>query len=282
MAAQQLTRGQRGAATRRRNIEIAAAEAAAEAANAGEGGTAAGGDAGAARTLQEQQVEDARLAAEQTRVFEADRYQRQAAFEEERNRVQLELLRGGAANNGAANGAGLSPNPTAGELLSPADKLAITLFPSYDQRQLYAIANNTFAPENLPFLVDLTAEAHGGDVEFRLNQATGTFTQHKIIGPLKKFGADARIWSRGFLIWLSVWYALNKDKFDAKLLVTILQFHNRIVQLDQTYLWQEAVLKVAIIHHRIALQQAEQFTPEQWKLTESQIDELCISRDVNC
>lgn len=118
----------------------------------------------------------------------------------------------------------------------------LAMFPRYNQEQLMHIANNTFDPQDL----------------HRLRETSSSKVP-------KSCNITSAVWSEGFLIWFMAWNAFNKHHVDPTLVIAIIEFHNSIVKLGETYQWHEAVLPLATVHHRTCLQ-SDTFTPAVWSI----------------
>lgn len=216
------------------------------------------------RTLLEQQIEDARLAAKQEREIRAEEARRKQEREDQRLQVEMEVLRySKRANNTGEE----ESNVQAGETLSDAQKTLVNLFPQYDPKQILAIANNTFAPENVQRLVEVASTPPIEEDELRLT-ASGTISKKHPISSIKNM--TQKIWSRGFLNWLSIWFSFNSGQANSVVLSAIIRFHERIMHLGECYDWSTGVNSLAILQHRIALN-SEPFTAKAWLMPQDRI-----------
>jgi hypothetical protein len=135
--------------------------------------------------------------------------------------------------------------------LSPSERVQVLLFPTIPKKHVIAITRNTFDPGNLPYLENVILEDHTSD--FNITIEEGKLKQSKNVAKVSAFGKNYSIWSTNFITYVSV-VSIFHGVTHPQLVSKLLAFHNLIIDLAKTYDWQKAVLALALLHHRTALQ----------------------------
>jgi hypothetical protein len=186
---------------------------------------------------------------------------------QELHRLDLDQRQAEIAGRGAA--ATIAEDDLGESSLSPSERDQVLLFPTVPKKHIIAIARNTFDPGNLPYLENLILDDTTANI---ISFEDGMIKQSKSIGKASAIKTPA-IWSKNFNRYtaiVSVFHGIKHPLITAKLL----EFHNDIIELSQTYDWSKAVLVLALLHHRTALHKG--FADlNAWTLPTSLIDRYC-------
>jgi hypothetical protein len=128
-------------------------------------------------------------------------------------------------------------------LLSFVERQQVLSFP---KKPAIAIARNAFDPGNLPYLENIILDDHTSDVTISFED--GKLKQSKSVGKASTNKSPA-IWSKNFITYVrvvSVFHGVQHPQIVNKLL----DLHNTIVELSQTYDRQKAVLPLALLQRQ--------------------------------
>ena len=134
-------------------------------------------------------------------------------------------------------------------LLSSVERQQVLSFPTIPKKHVIAIARNIFDPGNLPYLDNLILDDLTSDVTISFED--GKMKLSKNVGKASAFKTLA-IWSKNFITYVQVVSIFHGVKYP-QIVRKLLEFHNTIVELSQTYDWQKSVLPLALLFHRTAL-----------------------------
>jgi hypothetical protein len=182
---------------------------------------------------------------------------------------QRETQVSGTARPTVASG----PGDDFGEcFLSSTERQQVLSFPMIPKKHVIAIARNTFDPGNLPYLENLLVDDLTSDVTISFED--GKLKQSKNVGKASAIKTPA-IWSKNFITYVRV-VSIFHGVQHPRILDKLLEFHNIVVELSQTYDWQKAVLPLALLFHRTALHKG--FADlDAWELPANMIDRYCRS-----
>ena len=181
------------------------------------------------------------LTLEQIQIQTALEDQQRARDKHELEMRVMEAQLNGQAVQGVATQQGLAEEDDFGESsLSPAQRQQLSLFPGQHKKDVIAIIKGTFLPRNLPHLDrNATAEA---EPDYALVAASdGRLLQQKTTAKISSFGGTPKIWSKTFLIYAQILCVFFSTQFPT-LIVPLLSFHARVLELADTYKWQDGVL----------------------------------------
>jgi hypothetical protein len=182
---------------------------------------------------------------------------------------QREAQMTGAAGP-SASAAIVSVDDLGESLLSPVERQQVLSFSTIPKKHVIAIARNTFDPGNLPYLESLTLDDNSPDVTISFED--GKLKQSKSVGKASAIKSPP-IWTKNFITYVrvvSIFHGVQHPKIVDKLL----EFHNTIMELAQTYDWQKAVLPLALLLHRTGLHKG--FADlDAWDPPTSLIDRYC-------
>jgi hypothetical protein len=151
---------------------------------------------------------------------------------------QRETQATGAARPTVASG----PGDDFGEcFLSSAERQQVLSFPTIPKKHVIAIVRNTFDPGNLPYVENFVVDDLTSDVTISFED--GKLKQSKNVGKASAIKTPA-IWSKNFITYVRV-VSIFHGVQHPRILDRLLEFHNVIVELSQTYDWQKAVLPLA-------------------------------------
>ncbi|KAN0079533.1 hypothetical protein V8E54_004747 [Elaphomyces granulatus] len=211
---------------------------------------------GAAKRAREDQLHDlelekARLEVERQRkaiAWEEERQRKAIALEEERQRKAIafeeDLYRQKLAQLAPPQGEGRRPTADEddeGEIPPEAIEVSL-LFPAVPQKEVAAIFEGKFDPKNLYKLhrkVTLTNED-----EDEVSFIDGKLRTKKRTGTTKDYPQPST-WSRAFIQYVSI--LSEFEKFNG-LTRPLLTFHERIMDLAQTYAWERVVVLALTFH----------------------------------
>ena len=154
-----------------------------------------------------------------------------------------------AAKIAAIQGAAvLSSNAaTQGEI--PLQVLEVSsLLPGVPRSYLSSILDGKFDPYNLHKLGPLQGDEEADKQQVFALLENGIFQMQKAKGKLKDYGAHSQIWADGFLsyhIAMTFYFGRTHPTLPSALSV----FMQRILRLETIYVWDKAVLPLALAHH---------------------------------
>jgi len=155
-------------------------------------------------------------------------------------------------------------------LLSSLERQQVLSFPTVPKKHVIAIARNTFDPANLPSLDSLIVDDLTSDVTISFED--GKIKQSKNVGKASAIKSLA-VWSKNFITYVSIVSIFHGVKYP-QIVRKLLEFHNIIGELSQTYDWHKAVLPLALLLHRTALHKG--FADlDAWELPATLIDRYC-------
>ena len=161
--------------------------------------------------------------------------------------------------------------------LSPAQRQQLSLFPGQNKKDVIAIIKGTFLPRNLPHLDrNATAEA---EPDYALVAASdGRLLQQKTTAKISAFGGTPKLWSKTFLIYAQILCVFFSTPFPT-LIVPLLSFHARVLELADTYKWQDGVLNMALewMERRRSTGQTD---ISAWELDTTFIDKYTRGREI--
>jgi hypothetical protein len=123
-------------------------------------------------------------------------------------------------------------------LLSSLERQQVLSFPTVPKKHVIAIARNTFDPANLPSLDSLIVDDLTSDVTISFED--GKIKQSKNVGKASAIKSLA-VWSKNFITYVSIVSIFHGIKYP-RIVRKLLEFHNIIGELSQTYDWHKAVL----------------------------------------
>lgn len=202
-------------------------------------------------------------------AFQEDRRAKELAFEEERRAHERELHQQKLAHLVATD----SPNDRQatheddeGEI--PLEAQAVSLqFPIAPQKELAAIFEGKFDPTNLYKLRGKVSLSKDDDDE-EISVSGGKLRAKKRSGTLKDYQHPS-VWSAAFLEYIAI-TSKFKTKYD-DLTHPLILFHNRIMELSNTYSW-EAVLILALTFHKERIVMGINDT-QAWRMSPTIVDE---------
>jgi hypothetical protein len=174
------------------------------------------------------------------------RMQIKALMAEEKRKQELHDLEVRQREAQITGTAGPSPSAPVDDLV---ERQQVLSFPTIPKKHVIAIARNAFDPGNLPYLENIILDDHTSDVTISFED--GKLKQSKSVGKASAIKSPA-IWSKNFITYVrvvSVFHGVQHPQIVNKLL----DLHNTIVELSQTYDWQKAVLPLALLIHRTGL-----------------------------
>jgi hypothetical protein len=155
-------------------------------------------------------------------------------------------------------------------LLSSLERQQVLSFPTVPKKHVIAIARNTFDPANLPSLDSLIVDDLTSDVTISFED--GKIKQSKNVGKASAIKSLTG-WSKNFITYVSIVSIFHGIKHP-QIVRKLLEFHNIIGELSQTYDWHKAVLPLALLLHRTALHKG--FADlDAWELPATLIDRYC-------
>jgi hypothetical protein len=132
---------------------------------------------------------------------------------------------------------------------------------SVPEKYIIQIFQSSFNPLNLPKLhrngIDLAEKPD----EVQLS-STGQMSIKKARGSVKDFGQSPAIWLDGFMVYSDIVHQLFGQKFPA-LPSALLRFCRQIIDLSKIYVWNDAVLLLALRYHQHVMRSG-QTSHEQW------------------
>ncbi|KAN0077945.1 hypothetical protein V8E54_006249 [Elaphomyces granulatus] len=143
---------------------------------------------------------------------------------------------------------GLDVRHREAQMTGPSTSTAVPEAP-WTTSHVIAIARNTFDPANLPSLDSLIVDDLTSDVTISFED--GKIKQSKNVGKASAIKSLA-VWSKNFITYVSIVSIFHGTKHP-QIVKKLLEFHNIIGELSQTYDWHKAVLPLALLLHRTVL-----------------------------
>jgi hypothetical protein len=132
---------------------------------------------------------------------------------------------------------------------------------SVPEKYIIQIFQSSFNPLNLPKLHRNGLDLADKPDEVQLS-LTGQMSIKKARGSVKDFGRSPAIWLDGFMVYSDIIHQLFGLKFPA-LLPALLRFCRQIIDLSKIYVWNDAVLLLALRYHQHVMRSG-QTNHEQW------------------
>src|SRR5207248_10477884 len=132
---------------------------------------------------------------------------------------------------------------------------------SVPEKYIIQIFQSSFNPLNLPKLHRNGIDSMDKPDEVQLS-STGQMSIKKARGSVKDFGRSPAIWLDGFMVYSDIVHQLFGHKFPA-LPSALLRFCRQIIDLSKIYVWNDAVLLLALRYHQHVMRSG-QTSHEQW------------------
>ena len=132
---------------------------------------------------------------------------------------------------------------------------------SVPEKYIIQIFQSSFNPLNLPKLHRNGSDLADKPDEVQLS-STGQMSVKKARGSVKDFGRSPAIWLDGFMVYSDIVHRLFGLKFPA-LPSALLGFCRQIIDLSKIYVWNDAVLLLALRYHQHVMRSG-QTNHEQW------------------
>ena len=144
---------------------------------------------------------------------------------------------------------------------------------SVPEKYIIQIFQSSFNPLNLPKLHRNGIDLADKPDEVQLS-STGQMSITKARGSVKDFGQSPAIWLDGFMVYSDIVHQLFGPKFPA-LPSALLRFCRQIIDLSKIYVWNDAVLLLALRYHQHVMRSG-QTSHEQWfPIPDSVVYQFC-------
>src|SRR5947209_12108218 len=206
-----------------------------------------------------------------------EEFQRERERKEERHQLEGQerratLQREAAADERAAAAAAQPPSRTAvandedGEATLTGEERSfinniLAAHIAVPEKYIIQIFQSSFNPLNLPKLHRNGTDLADKPDEIQLS-LTGQMSIKKARGSVKDFGRSPTIWLDGFMVYSDIIHQLFGLKFPA-LSSALLRFCRQIMDLSKIYVWNDAVLLLALRYHQHVMRSG-QTNHEQW------------------
>ena len=200
-------------------------------------------------------------------ALEMRRKTREQEMAEEEHRVRMGSLTGQVPVTSAAN-----VHSTTGEnspkLIETSKRL-----PGVPRILLSTIFEGKFDPYNLHRLRTVHGD-NDADLEQRVSLTEGgSIHVQKAKGKLRDYGVDRSIWEDGFLNYCKAVTSFFGPQ-TPDLPFRLFEFLHRIIKLEETYSWKDAILPLALTHHS-DMMAAGQCNVDQWEIPGRLVDTFC-------
>jgi hypothetical protein len=193
----------------------------------------------------------------------------------ERHAREMSLL---PAHQPAQGGAQIQDADDIGESsLTPFEKECVDAFMSVPKRFLVQIARNKFDPSFLPYL-DKTYINDNAGAEKDYSFEGGRIRSVTTLGNLQKFGDNVKIWDENFATYTAIVVVFFGPKYP-HLIIKLIKFRSLIVKQATLSHWKNAVLPLALQHHRNCLINGIGEL-EKWDLQPTMIHEYCSGHEL--
>lgn len=199
--------------------------------------------------------------------LELHRKTREQEMAEEEHRAKMAALTGNSVIASAAD-----TQSTTGEN-SPKVLEVSKRLPGVPRTLLSAILEGKFDPYNLHKLRTVHADGDAGLQQRVSFTEEGAIQVQKAKGRLKDYGTNRSIWEDGFLNYCKAVTSFFGSTVH-ELPFCLFDFLHKIIKLEDTYGWKDAILPLALTHHS-DMMAAGQCNVDQWEMPNRLIDTFC-------
>ena len=185
---------------------------------------------------------------------------------EEEHAVKMQALRSTLRGAGGSEQLELE-----GELKPEVLEVSKSL-PGISRTLLSSILDAKLDPYNLYKLRVIHSDDSNDKQRFSID-ANGDLKLEKAKGKLRDFGSTSFIWNQAFINY-TIAITIFFQKTHPGLPAAMLSFSQRILELNEVYIWSDAVLPLALAHHSdvMAVGQTE---AAAWVIPQLLIDKMC-------